>query len=342
MPRIELTVLSGTLKKILLQNRFSDEDADISAGIFVENTASGVASHGVNRFPQFVSLVQKGHIIPGAKPSLVKAAGSIEQWDGNLGPGPLNALAMVDRAMILADQSGLGCVALRNTNHWMRGGTYGARAAACGYISICWTNTIPNLPPWGSRDAKTGNNPLVLAVPRRSEPVVLDMAMSQFSYGTLATFRREGRKLPVIGGYDTKGDLTDDPGEIYASFRPLPAGYWKGSGLSLLLDLIAAVLSGGKSTRELGTSDIEFGVSQVFLVLAPQKLTSGEAIESAVDAIVEHFRSGQPIDPGAPVRIPGERAGHERADAVRRGIVVDDGIWDRILRLQGASDVSSF
>jgi 3-dehydro-L-gulonate 2-dehydrogenase len=86
----------------------------------------------------------------------------------------------------------------------MRGGTYGWQAAEAGVIGICWTNTMPNLPPWGGGEPCLGNNPLVIAVPRKGGHVVLDMAMSQFSYGALESYRSRGEMLPVDGGFDVR------------------------------------------------------------------------------------------------------------------------------------------
>src|SRR6185312_8910096 len=136
----------------------------------------------------------------------------------------------MERAIDLSREHGIGCVALRNTTHWMRGGTYGWQAADAGMIGICWTNTMPNLPPWGDTVPRLGNNPLIVAVPRAGGHVVLDMAMSQFSYGALAAYRKRGELLPVDGGFDTAGNLTRDPGAIDRAQPPLPIGYWKGSG----------------------------------------------------------------------------------------------------------------
>src|SRR6202165_5100698 len=133
----------------------------------------------------------------------------------------------------------------------MRGGSYGWQAADAGVIGVCWTNTMPNLPPWGASEPRLGNNPLVIAVPRAEGHIVLDMAMSQFSYGTLESFRMRGEQLPVTGGFDLDGKLSSDPGAIEASRRPLPIGYWKGSGLSLMLDMLAALLSGGQATHQI-------------------------------------------------------------------------------------------
>src|SRR5206468_5083874 len=141
----------------------------------------------------------------------------LERWDGGRGVGNLNAYACMEAAISLARRHGIGCVALANTNHWMRGGTYGWQAADAGLIGMCWTNTLPNLPPWGATVPRIGNNPLVIAVPRgkgTGEHVVLDMAMSQFSYGALASYRRRHEALPVPGGFDESGELTRDPEAI--------------------------------------------------------------------------------------------------------------------------------
>ena len=172
----------------------------------------------------------------------------------------------MDGAIALARAHGIGCVALSNTNHWMRGGTYGWQAADAGVIGVCWTNTMPNLPPWGADTPRIGNNPLVIAVPRPEGHVVLDMAMSQFSYGALASYRLRGEQLPVPGGFDRDGALTRDPAAIEASRRPLPIGFWKGSGLALMLDMVAALLAGGRATHEIPqVPEQETGLSQVFL-----------------------------------------------------------------------------
>lgn len=93
---------------------------------------------------------------------------------------------MTNRAIELSDKYGIGCIALKNTNHWMRAGYYGWMATEKGYIFIYWTNTIPNLPLWNSTERQTGNNPIIFAVPKKEGPVVLDMALSLYSYCKLS------------------------------------------------------------------------------------------------------------------------------------------------------------
>ena len=249
--KIPVPVMESEFKRILLNYGFSEDKANTCAHIFTINSLEGVYTHGVNRFAKFIKYVSDGYTKPEKEPVCIHRAGAIEQWNGQLGPGPLNALVCTDRAMEIAREQGMGCVALANTNHWMRGGTYGWRAAKQGYVFIGWTNTIKNMPAWGGIDAKLGNNPLVIAIPYQQEAIVLDMAMSQFSDGALDLHHLKNQQLPVPGGFDKNGVLTTDPGAIRESERTLPIGYWKGAGLSLLLDILAAMLSGGFPVAEI-------------------------------------------------------------------------------------------
>ncbi len=330
------TIKYEDLKKLfyekLLKYDFSEKDAEVCSKIFADNSLHGVLSHGVNRFPAFIELVQKGFIKVDAKPSRISSNNALEQWDGNYGPGPLNALFITEKVLELSDKYGIGCIGLRNTNHWMRPGYFGWLAAQNGYIFICWTNTIPNLPAYGAVESRTGNNPIVFAVPGKENPVVLDMALSQFSYGTFASFRREGEKLPIPGGYDTKGNVTDDPDEIYKSQRPFPIGHWKGAGLSLLLDLISTILSGGRSTFDLSKLEHDYGMSQIFIAINPTKFQSIEAIEQIIDQSINYYKNAESIK-RREIFYPGERSLQKKKEFSKKGIPVSSEIMDKIKAL---------
>jgi 3-dehydro-L-gulonate 2-dehydrogenase len=323
MLRIPFAELQATLASVLRSLGFAEERALLCARLFAETTRDGVYTHGVARFPRFVRMIRAGSIDVRATPERVGAHGSLERWDGRCGPGNWNAWQSMQRAIVLAREHGVGAVALANTTHWMRGGSYGWQAADAGCIGLCWTNTMPNLPAWGSADVRLGNNPLVVAVPRESGHVVLDMAMSQFSYGALAAHRERGEALPVDGGFDAEGRLTRDPAAIEGSRRPLPAGYWKGSGLALVLDMMAAMLSGGLATHQIPTHpEREIGVSQVFLALDIAGLPEGSP-SGLADAIV--------ASTGA--RYPGQRVLETRAGNLALGVPVDEAVWGEVLEM---------
>ncbi len=325
--RVPYDDLVSEFVRVLRATGFDEERARRAARLFADASRDGVHSHGLNRFPLFVATIQQGFVRVDGVPERMTAFGAVERWNGNAGPGLLNAEFAMGRAMSLAREHGIGCVALQNTNHWQRGGSYGWQAAEAGMIALCWSNTKPNLPPWGAREPRLGNNPLVVAVPREDGHVVLDMAMSQFSYGQLDTHRRAGKLLPVDGGYDRAGDLTRDPSAIEASERPLPIGYWKGSGLSLVLDLLAAVLSGGKAVHQITPE--ESGLSQVFIAIDPQPLSGGTEAGIA-DEVVAFVRSAAPVHDGDAAHYPGERSLETRRDSMAHGVVVDAKVWERV------------
>ena len=316
--------------RILLKYGFTLEKALQCAEIFTANSIDGIYTHGVNRFPRFVQYIKDGYVKPTAVPSLENKYGGIEQWNGNLGPGILNAIQVTGTVMSLANQHGIGCVTLRNTNHWMRGGTYGWKAAKAGYVFIGWTNTIANMPAWGATDAKLGNNPLVMALPYKDEAIVLDMAMSQYSYGALELSAMKNETLSVYGGFDAEGKLTKDPAAILASNNPLPVGYWKGAGLSLLLDLLATILSGGLSTHELSKEEVEYSLSQVFIAIDISKLDNHSAIAKTIEQVLNDYHQSMPLDESKKIVYPGERVLQTRKNNLANGIPVLKKVWDEI------------
>lgn len=319
--------------RILLKLGFSEHKAEKCAEIFTLNSLEGVYSHGVNRFPRFVKNIREGYIKPEAVPSLVHRTGSLEQWNGNLGPGPLNASFATDRAIELAQENGIGLVALANTNHWMRGGTYGWQAARKGFVFICWTNTCANMPAWGATDPRLGNNPFVIAIPYKNEAIVLDFAMSQFSYGKMETFNNEGKQLPYPGGFNNQGELTTDPEVILETWRALPVGYWKGAGLSLLLDIMATILSGGLSTHQINNCNSEYSVSQVFIAINLKGLHNFPAIDNSINEIIEDLQKSTPENETTKIRYPGENVVQTRNANKKNGIPVNREIWDKIISM---------
>jgi 3-dehydro-L-gulonate 2-dehydrogenase len=329
--RINFQEMKNEFKRVLLEKGFNEKMADEAAQLFAETSCDGVYSHGVNRFPRVIEYIDKGYIDVKAVPTKIEGMGSFERWDGNLGLGNLNAKVCMDRAIELAKEHTIGCVAIKNTNHWMRGGSYGWQAADAGCIGICWTNTQPNMPAWGAKDRRIGNNPLILAVPRDGGHVVVDLAMAQFSYGKMENTKLKHELLPVAGGYDSEGNITNDPAEIEKTWRVLPIGFWKGSGLSILLDLIATVLSGGNSTYKIGQlGQDEYQLSQVCIAIDAKKIAGDDFLSNAVNEVLNDVKASEKVEENNEINYPGERTIKTRKENLEKGIPVDENIWNRI------------
>ena len=335
MQKITFEEMKATIKKAFLNAGLSESQAEICAHIHTESTSDGVYSHGLNRVARFVDYVNKGWVDINAKPSLVKSLGVLEVYDGNQGIGITNALFALDKAIELAKKNAVGIIGLRNTTHWMRGGTYGWKAVEKGFAAMCWTNTESCMPAWGAKNTRLGNNPFVMAVPSSDGSIVVDMAMSQYAYGKLQVTRLKGEKLPFPGGYDKDGKLTDDPGSIEESMRILPTGYWKGSSMAIVLDAMAALLSMGNPTNEIDKIQKGSctGASQIFMVFDPSQLGGKEFNEQMVNSITQYVNTSTPAEGQKAVFYPGELSKKTRKDHLTNGIPVDTEVWREVVSL---------
>lgn len=331
--RISPEKIQSELYKLFIKYKFTNEKAKLIANVFTESTIDGISSHGINRVPLFIEHIKKGIIRVNAEAEKVASFGNIERWDGNLGPGIVNATKCTNRAIELAKLHGMGMVALRNTNHWMRGGTYGKQAADANCISILFTNTKPNMPPWGGKESRIGNNPFVVSIPRKKGNVVLDMAISQFSFGKINDYKLRGEKLPYQGGWDDNNKLSNDPDKILTKERGLPIGYWKGSALSIVLDMLATLLSAGNSTCKISSKEIETAISQVYICIYPEVFNDKGLQQKLIEEIIDFTHDVEPINTEDKIYYPGERSSQTRAKNLKEGIFVNESIWKEIMIL---------
>lgn len=333
MPLITIDELQNQYERVLLKRGMENASAKKLAAGFVEMANEGTYSHGINRFPVFIEQVDQGHIKLNATPECVNKFEALEQWDCHFGPGVLNGLICAERAMELAEKYGIGMVAMRNSNHWMRGGAYVLKMARRGFAGIASTNSVAVMPAWGGKDHRIGSNPLIMSMPG-NPPVLVDCSMSQYSYGQLQNYVLADKELPVVGGFDDEGNLTTDPHVLWKNKRLLPMGFWKGSSMSIVLDMLLTAVTGGYSVPAL-TEDMqaEFGVSQFLLAIDLNKTMSGDALEREMTRIRDYVLASEPAETGK-VMI----AGAEIQDFIDKhqrqgGIEIHDEIWQQIIQL---------
>ena len=332
--KISYDDLYSLMKEKLIGHNCPENLATRVANNMASSSRDGVLSHGVYRFERLIKMIDSGVVKPANRPTLVRSLGAFEVWDGNSGLGNTNAEDMINRAIEMADKYGIGCTSLIHTNHWMRGGAFGAIAAEKGYAAICWTNTIANMAPWGALDNAIGNNPLVMAVPYHDSYVLYDGAMSQFSYGALEKAMIADKKLSVPGGFDEEGKLSNDPKEITKTGRVLPMGFWKGSSLSILMDMIVSSISGGYCVPDIknqgNTPETETNLSQIFIVL---KVDNKTISDETISRIVDEIKNCRPVDSSSEVRYPSENLLKIRQKSLTEGIEITDDVYNRICNL---------
>lgn len=310
-----------------------EESAHRFAEIFAGNSLDGVHSHGMNRYPRYLADMESGLCDAGVtRAQRVSGFGAMEVWDAHFGVGPLIAEQVTLRAIELAKEHGVACIGLRNNSHWLRAGRYGLMMADAGMMGICFTNTCMNLVAYGAKVPSTGNNPITLAIPREKGSLVMDMAVSQYAFGKLEIMAQEGKMLDTPCGYDEEGNETSDPAEIVRSGLMMPMALWKGSALSIMIDLMAAMLSGGRTSLEIGDpSQGERGMSQVFICLNPAAMGDMDARQGAMEKTIAYLNALEPRDGKHGVHAPGENLAATRERNMKNGIPVTEATWEKIL-----------
>ncbi|SHO55335.1 3-dehydro-L-gulonate 2-dehydrogenase [Vibrio quintilis] len=333
MPLISLKELQHQFESALTKRgMLPDSAAKLAAG-FVEMANEGTYSHGINRFPVFIDQVDQGHINLNATPECVKSIGALEQWDCHLGPGVLNGLICSERAIELAREYGIGMVAMKNSNHWMRGGAYVLKMARAGLAGIASTNSIAVMPAWGGKDHRVGSNPLIMAMPG-DPPVLVDCSMTQYSYGQLQNYVLADKELPVVGGFDDEGNLTRDPHVLWENKRMLPMGFWKGSSMAIVLDMLITAVSGGHSVPAL-TDDVgaEFGVSQFLIAIDVSQTMNSHQLGEEMQRIKDYVLASEPAESGQVMIAGSEIERFIEQHKQQGGIEIHDEIWQQILSL---------
>jgi 3-dehydro-L-gulonate 2-dehydrogenase len=166
----------------------------------------------------------------------------------------------------------------------------------------------------------------------------MDMALSQFSFGKIQQYRLEGKELPYPGGFDDKGDLSLDADTILRNERGLPIGYWKGSALSIMLDMLASLLSQGNNVFRIGMEKYETGLSQVFLCWDLNRFGDQAFQKQTIREILDYVHGVNPLKPGMNTYYPGEKTMQRRSHHLKNGIEINDQVWDKIMLLKGKID----
>ncbi len=221
------------------------ENAAYSAECLILTNLWGIDSHGVLRVPIYVQRLA-GKIVK-ANPSVTRIAGkhAFEVLDGDNGMGFIVGREAMTRAIDLAKAHGIGAVSVRSSNHFGAASLFARMATDAGLVGIAMTNVIPNLVVPGGSKPITGNNPIAFGVPSAEPfPFMLDISMSSVAGGKLLLASKKHEKIPLDWATDNHGHYTDDPDIGFKGFL-LPVGGHKGFGLSLVVDILSGVVSGG-------------------------------------------------------------------------------------------------
>ena len=288
----------------------------------------GIDSHGVSRVPRYLELFDKGESVPAAEVTVDRPRAAVAIVDAHAAPGPIAMNRAAAEAVAGARACGIGWASVRGTVHTGAIGYYTSRAAAEGMAAVGVVAGMPNMAYAGARGAAVATSPLSVAVPAgRHELVLLDMATAVMALGRIAQLKAAGAELPPGVAQTADGEPTTDPA---LATVPVPVGGAKGSGLSLVFELLASgltanpIVPGYHDGTPAGRRHRQNGfilAVDVSAFLPLDKFT--DTVDETVDAI-----KSRPPAPGADeVLVPGERGRRCAAGRRASGVPLGLKIW---------------
>jgi L-2-hydroxycarboxylate dehydrogenase (NAD+) len=295
------------------------------ADLMLEADLIGADAHGVFRLTQYVQRLKLGSTNPRPNIKVNRTAPATALVDGDNGMGHLVVARAAETAIELARECGVAWVGCRMSGHAGAAGVYAALPLKADMVGLYSAVANANhMPLAGGADPVLGTNPLAIAIPAGKEPpVVLDIATSIVSYGTIKNHRLQNKPLQNGWMIDPKtGEAVLDPHKS-AEALLLPMAGYKGAGLALTLGLLAGTLNGALFGRDCVDFNAEpdkvTNTGQFVVALDPSRFQPIEHFKAEVDRHIRELRSTKPL-PGQSVRLPGEQRAQRRDDRLRNGI----------------------
>lgn len=307
----------------------------------VDSNLVGHDSHGVIRVGKYLEWMRDGWVKANQSPTIVFESDTIAIVDGNRGFGQVVGEYAGALGIAKAAKSGIAMVGLRNSGHLGRVGDWAELAAAAGQVSLHFLNTsgAQRVAPFGGSDRRLSTNPITVGVPiAGGDPVILDVTTSMVAEGKLFVASNKGERVPEGWIIDKHGAPTTDPSEFYDGGALLTVGAHKGSGLSIVVDLLAGALSTGKSSDP---EDTVLRNNMLSIYVAPAVYDTTGSVDREAARFVEWVRASPPADPAQPVLMPGEVERRTRAQRLRNGIPVDDKTWADLLAAAASVGLSA-
>ena len=321
---VSYPALVNLLQGIFLRHGTSPEVAAVLANNCAGAQRDGAHSHGVFRIPGYVSTLKSGWVNGQAVPVVEDVASGFVRVDAQNGFAQPALAAGRELLVEKARSAGIAVMAIRNSHHFAALWPDVEPFAYEGLVALSVVNSMTCVVPHGADRPLFGTNPIAFAAPRAdAEPIVFDLATSAIAHGDVQIAARKGERLPPGMGVDSLGQPTTDPKAILEGGALLPFGGHKGSALSMMVELLAAALTGGNFSFEFDWSNHPGAktpwTGQLLIVIDPSKAAGQNFAERSQELVRQMHAVGLH-------RLPGDRRHRERRKAESAGIVLDDEI----------------
>jgi len=312
-----------------------EEPALATAQGLVEADLYGHTTHGLALLADYIEEIENGTMAVKGRPQVIADHGAAACWDALRLPGLWTTALAVDDAVARADRLGLGAVALRRSHHIACLAAFLEEPARKGYLILVLSSDPgeSKVAPHGGVTPVLMPDPIAAGIPRRPDPILIDVSTSITTMGMVGRSRTEGRRLGGKWLQDAQGNPTDDPNALQAGGTLLPVGGidhgHKGFGLGLLVEALTQGLGGyGRADKP-----TDWGAAVTVLAIAPSRFAGEDAFLRQMDFTADLCLAAKPRDAQSPVRLPGQLAVAKKRRAERDGVALHPGIGEKLAAL---------
>ena len=312
----------------------NESGATDMAQCLVQTNLWGIDSHGVLRVAKYLDRLRSGGMNPTPEIRALQAREGLEVLDADNGSGYIAGRAAMTRAIELTKKQNIAAVGIINSNHCGATSLYARMALDHDMIGIAMSNVAPNMVMTGGSRPITGNNPIAVAIPTFGDfPFVLDISLSAVAGGKLLVAAKNGEQIPFGWATDCDGRPTTDPQVGFNGFL-LPVGEHKGFGLSLLVDILCGVITGGSFQHQLKSMyrypNDPSNTAHLMIVINPLALISKEQMKERMSDFIRTVKESPMWDPDSEMLLPGEIEYRKEQERRRDGIPIPAALYDEL------------
>jgi delta1-piperideine-2-carboxylate reductase len=328
--------LTDLLVRGLVANRMSPESARIVASVVAAAERDASRSHGLFRMPGYIATLRSGWVDGMAQPAVADAAPGVVATDAMNGFAQVALAASRDLLQQKARKVGIASLAIRNSHHFAALWADVEPFAEAGFVALAFVNARSRIAPWGAGRKLLGTNPMAFACPRPgAQPMVWDQASSGTAHGEVLLAAKAGHAIPEGLVVDAEGRPTTDPNAVLQGGAMLPFAGHKGSAIALMVEILAAALTGGRFGFEDLSADFpgaETSNAGELIILIDPRHFAGADFAGRLDGLFSH------LSQGGVGRLPADRRHAARAKSDRLGITVERSTYDYLCSLLPSSD----
>jgi L-2-hydroxycarboxylate dehydrogenase (NAD+) len=334
-PRVPADRIAAFIARTFIAAGLPDEDARTLAGLMVEADLRGSDTHGVIRLPLYIRRIRAGGVNPTPNIRVVSERPSTALIDGDNGMGHLVMARAAKLAIDKASSNGIGWVGARMSNHAGPAALYVTMPLKHDMIGLYFAVGSSNhLPPWGGSENLLGTNPMAIAVPAQDEPpIVLDMSPTVAAFGKVRLKAQRGEQMPVGWMIDKQGKPLTDPKRADEGHL-LPIGDYKGSGLSLIIGLLAGALNRAAVGRDVVDFVKESGTAtntgQAIAAISIEAFMPADEFKRSVDRLVRDIRDSARLPGVERIWLPGEQSHAKLLDRRAHGVPMPKALRDSL------------